>query len=1084
MWLVKLSLRRPYTIVIVSLLILIAGMAAIVTTPTDILPNINIPIVSVIWTYNGLNADDMSKRIVGISERALSTTVNNIEHTESQSYGGVGVVKIYFQPSVQVDLAIAQVTALAQSVLRTMPPGMLPPQILKYDASSVPIVQLSLGGNNLSQEQLYDLGENFIRSQIATIQGASVPLPYGGEQRAVMVDVEPTQLAAKHLTASDISLALGTQNLILPSGTEKIGDREYLVSTNSSPGTIAELNNLPIRSVSGSVTQMRDVAWVHDGYEPQTSFVRANGKASALLTVIKNGAFSTLTIVSQVKAALPRIKAALPSALTITPLFDQSVIVKGSVRDVVQEAITAALLTAIMILVFLGSWRSTLIVCTSIPLAILFSLALLSALGETINIMSLGGLALAVGMLVDDATVEIENTHRNLTGNTPLAAAILDSAQQVAVPAIVSTLCICIVFVPVTLLSGAAKYIFTPLAYAVVFAMIASYLLSRTLVATMMHSLLPPEVSLYQEGIDSPQSRSLLWRFHEKFDRQFERFRDRYRSLLEGALAHRAAVLIAFGVLSLASLTLVLFIGEDFFPYVDSGQMQFHVRPPVGTRIEVASEIFARVDAEIRRVIPADQLSLIVDNIGLPPGGVNLAFTSSDTTSNGDGDILVELSSKHRPTQEWMSALRSDLAEKFPQETFFFEPADITNQTLNFGLPAPVDVKITGKDAAATAQLAVELQRQIKNVAGAADVFIQQQFTAPEININVDRLKAQELALTQKDVASNLLLSLSGSGQTAPNFWMNPKTGIEYPVIVQVPQYRLNSLDSLTNTPVTSPASPNGDQLLRNVSQTTRMVAPLTVSHYNAQPVMDVYANTEQRDLGGVSRDVEKIIKQVSRHLPPATQIQLAGQVQTMNSSFQNLGLGIVAAILFVYLLMALNFQSWTDPFIILMALPGAFAGIVWMLFLTQTTFTVPALMGAIMTMGVATSNSILLVTFANDARAEGKDSFQAALDAGYTRLRPVCMTALAMILGMLPMALALGEGGEQNAPIGRAVIGGLLFATFGTLFVVPVIYSILRKQAPTNFDQLIEDEIHGSAQEKDNKAKPETGETGLQAPA
>jgi multidrug efflux pump subunit AcrB len=899
-----------------------------------------------------------------------------------------------------------------------------------------------------------------------------------------MVDVEPTQLAAKHLTASDISLALGNQNVILPSGTEKIGDREYLVSTNSSPETVAELNNLPIRSANGSVTQMREVAWIHDGYQPQTSFVRANGTPSALLTVIKNGAYSTLTIVSQVKAALPRIKAGLPSQLTITPLFDQSVIVKGSIRDVVQEAITAALLTAIMILVFLGSWRSTLIVCTSIPLAILFSLALLSALGDTINIMSLGGLALAVGMLVDDATVEIENTHRNLTGNTPLVVAILNSAEQVAVPAIVSTLCICIVFVPVTLLSGAAKYIFTPLALSVVFAMLASYLLSRTLVAAMMHFLLPPEVPLYQEGADSPQSHSLLWRFHQKFDHHFERFREWYRSLLEGALAHRAAVLVAFGVLSLASLTLVFFIGEDFFPYVDSGQMQFHVRPPAGTRIEVAREIFARVDAEIRRVIPADQLSLIVDNIGLPPGGVNLAFTSSDTTSNGDGDILVQLSSKHRPTQEWISALRSDLAEKFPQETFFFEPADITNQTLNFGLPAPIDVKITGKDAAATAQLAVELQRQIKNVAGAADVFIQQQFSAPEININVDKLKAQELALTQKDVASNLLLSLSGSGQTAPNFWMNPKTGISYPVIVQVPQYRLDNLDSLTNIPVTSPTSLYGEQLLRNVSQTTRAAAPLTVSHYDALPVMDVYANTEQRDLGGVSRDVEKIIKQVSQHLPPGTEIQLAGQVKTMNSSFQNLGLGIVAAIVFVYLLMALNFQSWTDPFIILMALPGAFAGIVWMLYLTQTTFTVPALMGAIMTMGVATANSILMVTFANDARAEGKDSFQAALEAGYTRLRPVCMTALAMILGMLPMALALGEGGEQNAPIGRAVIGGLLFATFGTLFVVPVIYSILRKQAPTNFDQLIEDEIHGSPQEKDNKAKQETGDTGLKAPA
>jgi CzcA family heavy metal efflux pump len=1071
MWLVRLALRRPYTFVIISLLVFIGGVVSILTTPTDILPQINIPIVSIIWTYSGLNADDMSKRIVGICERALSTTVNNIQSTQSQSYSGVGVIKVNFQPTVQIDLAIAQVTALAQSILRQLPPGILPPQILKYDASSVPIVQLSLGGKNLSQQQLYDMGQNFIRSQLATIQGASVPMPYGGQQRAVMVDAEPEQLFAKHLSVSDISAALNNQNLILPSGTQKIGDREYLVSTNSSPGSIAELNKMPIRAVNGSFTFMSDVASIHDGHAPQTSFVRENGTPSVLLTVIKNGAFSTISIVDNVKAALPRIKAGLPGALTITPLFDQSVIVKASVRDVVQEAVIAALLTAIMILIFLGSWRSTLIVCTTIPLAILFSLIALSALGETINVMSLGGMALAVGMLVDDATVEIENTHRNLGEKAiPLAAAILISAQQVAVPALVSTMSICIVFVPVMLLSGAAKYIFTPLALALVFAMIASYLLSRTLLATMMHFLLPAEVPLYQEEGDSPQARSWIWRFHKRFERHFDWFGEKYRSVLEWSLAHRAVVMITFGVLSLASLSLVPFIGENFFPYVDSGQMQFHVRPPSGTRIEVASEIFARVDAEIRRLIPPDELSLVVDNIGLPPGGVNLAFTSSDTTSNGDGDVLVALAPKHRPTQEWMSILREDLNKMFPQETFFFEPADITNQTLNFGLPAPIDVRVLGKDAAAVQKIAVELQNQIRNVPGAADVFIQQQFSAPEINVNVDRLKAQQFSLTQKDVADNVVLALSGSGQTAPNFWMDPQTGVQYPVIVQVPQYRLHSLDTLSTTPLTSMRT-NNNQLLRNVSEFKRSVAPLTVSHINAQPVMDVYANTEQRDLGGVAGDIQKIIRNASQHLPPATRIELAGQVQTMNSSFLNLGLGIIAAILFVYLLMALNFQSWSDPFIILMALPGAFAGIVWILFLTQTTFSVPALMGAIMTMGVATANSILVVTFANDARAEGKDALHAALEAGHTRLRPVCMTALAMILGMLPMALALGQGGEQNAPIGRAVIGGLLFATVGTLFIVPVIYSMVRKAAPIDYDRRIEEETRGHLMGSEQKS-------------
>ena len=1069
MWIVRFALQRPYTFVIVAVLIAIFGTAAILTTPTDILPDINIPIVSVIWTYSGMDADDMSKRIVGVCERALPTTVNNIQYTESQSYNGVGVIKIHFQPGVQVDLAIAQVTALAQSLLRLMPPGILPPYVLKYDASSVPIVQISLGGKGLSQTQLYDLGQNFIRGQLATIKGASVPLPYGGEQRSIMVDLDPVQLAANHLTASDISAALNNQNLVTPSGTEKMGDREYLVGTNSSPSTIAELNALPIRSVDGAVVQMKDVAWIHNGFQPQTSYVSENGQASALMTVIKNGASSTLTIVDQVRKALPRIKAGLPSALTLTPIFDQSVLVRASIRDVVQEALTAAFLTAMMVLVFLGSWRSTLIVSVSIPLAVLFAITVSSALGETINIMSLGGLALAVGMLVDDATVEIENTHRNLGvgEKKPLARAILDSAEQVAMPALISTMSICIVFVPVTLLSGSAKYIFTPLALNVVLALVASYGLSRTLVPTMMHFLLPKEVPLYQgQEKESPLSRSLIWRIHQRFDRGFDWFAEKYKAALEWTLGHAAITLVAFAVMVVASLALIPVIGQDFFPYVDSGQMEFHVRPPAGTRIETATQVFRRVDAEIRRVIPPQQLQLVVNNIGLPPGGVNLAYSASDTTSNGDGDVLVLLAAKHRPTQQWMQILRQDFAEKFPQETVFFEPADITNQTLNFGLPAPIDVQVRGKNAASTAQIAEKLQQQIKDVPGAVDVFMQQEVNAPKLNIDVDRLKAQELALTERDVADNVLLSLSGSGQVASNFWLDPQTGVEYPVIVQVPQYRLHNLDTLQRTAITAPISGAGEELLANVSQTTRQVSPLTVSHYNGLPVMDVFANVEQRDLGGVARDVEKIVKKNSQHLPPGVHIVLSGQVVTMKTSFANLEVGIAAAVVFVYLLMAINFQSWTVPFIILMALPGALAGIVWILFLTQTTFNVPSLMGALMTIGVATANSILVVSFANESRGAGEnvvDAKQAALIAGSTRLRPVCMTALAMIIGMLPMALALGEGGEQNAPIGRAVIGGLLFATVGTLLIVPVMYSLMSKRPLVNWEKRLEDEIQGT---------------------
>ena len=1030
MWIVRFALQRPYTFVIVALLIAIFGVTSILTTPTDILPAINIPIVSVIWTYSGLDADDMSKRIIGVCERALPTTVNNIQYTESQSYSGVGVIKIYFQPNVQIDLAIAQVTALAQSLLRLMPPGILPPYVLKYDASSVPIVQVSLGGKGLSQTELYDLGQNFIRGQLATIKGAAVPLPYGGEQRAIMVDLEPVQLAANHMTASDVSAALANQNLVTPSGTQKMGDREYLVGTNSSPGTIAELNSLPIRAVNGAVVQMKDVAWIHNGYQPQTSYVSENGQASALLTVIKSGASSTLTIVDQVKAAIPRIKAGLPSALTLTPIFDQSVLVRASIRDVVQEAVTAAFLTALMVLVFLGSWRSTLIVSVSIPLAALFAIAVSSALGETINVMSLGGLALAVGMLVDDATVEIENTHRNLGlgQKKPLATAILDSAEQVATPALISTMSICIVFVPVTLLSGSAKYIFTPLALNVVLALIASYGLSRTLVPTMMQFLLAKEHG------QRP-------RWAEAFERGFNRVLGAYGRALDAALARRPLV-IGLGIsFAVASAALFPLLGKDFFPAVDGGQFRLHVRGPAGMRLEETQKLFAQVEDHIHKLVPAGELDGTIDDIGVPVSGINLALGDPSMISTADGEILVSLKAAHHPTAAYVSALRKDLRASFPQETFFFLPADIATQTLNFGLSAPIDVQITGPTSNQDQNLAIanELVRQISAVPGAADVHRAQVVATPSIRLQIDRTLSDQVGLTQRNVTSDLLVSLSSSGQTSPNFWLDPKKGVQYLVAVQTPQYKLDSLDSLNATPLTG-----GKELLGNVADISRTTTATNITHYNVAPTFDVQANVEGRDLGSVSAAISRIVGKTQ--LPRGTTINVIGQAQSMNASFRGLELGLLFAVLLVYLLMVVNFQSWLDPLIILTALPGAIAGIAWMLFVTGTRLSVPALMGAMMTVGVATANSILMVTFANERRAEGATPLQAALLAGKTRLRPVMMTALAMIIGMLPMALSLGEGGEQNAPLGRAVIGGLLLATLSTLFFVPAMYSVMRK--------------------------------------
>jgi multidrug efflux pump subunit AcrB len=1061
MWIVRLALRRPYTFVVVSLLIFVLGIGSAVEAPKDIFPYIDIPVVTIVWSYTGLTPTEMEGRIVTVCERALTTTVNDIEHTESESYQGVSVIKVYFQPTVQVDLAVSQVTAIVQTILRVLPPGSFPPNILKYDASSVPIVQLGLSGEGLSEEDLYDLGLSFIRPRLATVKGASVPLPYGGKVRQVMVDADPNLMYAKHISATDVSQAISQQNLILPAGTARLGGREFVVKLNSSPTVLSALNDLPIRAANGAIVYIKDVAQVEEGYAVQTNIVRENGKRSALLTVLKNGKTSTLDIVQQTKEAIPRVKAGLPDALQITPLFDQSIFVKSSINEVVREATIAAFLTGLMILLFLGSWRSTLIVCTSIPLSIATSLVILTALGETINVMTLGGLALAVGILVDDATVEIENTHRNMAERKPLVRAILDSAQQVAAPAFVSTLSICIVFIPVVLLTGAAKFLFTPLAEAVAFAMMASYFLSRTLVPTMMHFLLPSELHLYQDETASKKEEETnwVWRIHQRFDHQFEKMRHKYKGVLEWCLLNPALTLIMFGGFVLLSLPLIFVIGQDFFPYVDSGQMRLHVLPPEGMRIEDSEQYFAAVEREIRNVIPAEKLSLILDNIGLPNGGINLAFGSTGTISNTDGEVLIALKPGERGTQEYMRTLRADLAEKFPSGSFFFAPANITNQILDFGLPAPIDLQITGRGKN-NYQIAQDLMKKIAAIPGAVDVHIHQQVTYPTMQVNVDRSKARQVGLTQADVANSMLISLTGTGQTAPNQWLNPLNGVNYQVVVQTPIYRNDTLQALARTPISSPNG-NSSQLLGNLASFRRDESPIIIDHYNIQPTFDVYADVDQRDLGGVASEIRKIMDDTKKGLPVGTTLVLRGEVTTMSDSFVRLGIGIVFALMLVYLLMAVNFQSWLDPTIILMAIPGAFCGILWMLFATQTTFNVPSLMGTIMTIGVATANSILMVVFANDERTAGKDRFEAALNAGFTRLRPVCMTALAMIIGMLPMALALGEGGEQNAPLGRAVIGGLLLATVGTLFIVPVFYSLLKKNAPVDFDREIDAEYN-----------------------
>ncbi|HEY2013289.1 MAG TPA: efflux RND transporter permease subunit, partial [Bryobacteraceae bacterium] len=1090
MWIVRLALGRPYTFVVMAILIAILGSSAIVTMPVDIFPYIDIPVVSVLWVYSGLSPEEMEKRVVTNFERSLTSNVNDIEHIESQAYNGYAVVKIYFHPNVKIDMAVAQTTATMQTSLRQMPPGMFPANILKYDAASVPILQLGLSSKTLREQEIFDIGNNFIRTPLGTVQGASVSYPFGGKQRAVMVDLNLEELYAKQLSPIDVSNALNSQNLILPAGTAKLAHTEYQVRVNSSPVLLNDLNNLPIKTVNGATVFIKDVAQVRDGFQVQNNIVRTNGSRGVLITITRNGSASTLSIVSAVKAALPRILANIPPELKVVALADQSVFVRASIQGVLREALMAAGLTGMMILLFLGSWRSTLIVCISIPLSILTSLCFLSLLGQTINVMTLGGLALAVGILVDDATVEIENTHRNIAMGKPLVTAVLDGASQIAVPTFVATLAICIVFVPVLLLTGTARYLFTPLAMAVVFAMLASYLLSRTLVPTMMAFLLGSEIE--REGLEGakPRRKGVFVRGHELFNAAFEALRFRYVGLLDWSLGHRGRVLTAFGTFFLASMGLGWLVGQDFFPAVDSGQMRLHARGPAGTRIEETEMRFAALENEIRATIPPDEIEMLIDNIGIPNSWPSIAQGDIPTISSADGEILISLNKeKHGSSRDYEVLLRKRLRERFPDMVFFFQPANITSQILNFGLPAPIDLQVVGRNADANYEIAQRLAKRISHIPGVADAHVHQVADQPVIRLDVDREKASQMGLTQRDVTNSMLISLSGSGTVAPNFWMNWTNGINYNVGVQTPQYRIDTLDALLRTPITalnapvnsttagslagaaaggissigvSPsgasqaygnpgAAPNSTQLLSNLVSVQRSYMPVIVNHYNVWPVFDVYANVDRRDLGGVGAEVRKIMREEEAHLPRGTSFDLRGQVETMQSSFFRLGLGMIFAVALVYLLMTVNFQSWLDPFIILMALPGAMAGILWMLFITNTTLSVPSLMGSIMCVGVATANSILVVTFANDQREALPSAHEAMLAAGYARVRPVLMTATAMILGMVPMALGLGEGGEQNAPLGRAVIGGLMLATVTTLFVVPIIYTYLRTRPPVD---------------------------------
>ncbi len=1049
MWIVLTALRRPYTFVVLALLIALFGVRAALVTPTDIFPNINIPVISVVWTYNGLLPNDMSGRVIYYYERYLTAQVGDIQHIESQSISGYGVVKIFFQKDVDIAAAMAQVTAASQTVLKLLPPGITPPYVLSYNASSVPILQLALSSRALPQMKLFDLGQNFIRPQLATVQGAAVPSPYGGKVLQVQVDLDQQAMQAHNVSAEDVVNAISAQNLILPAGDQKIGKFDWNVALNASPTMIEKINELPVKKAADSVIYVQDVAHVHQGSPPQTNLVRVNGARAVLMTILKAGSSSTLDIIDGVKSLLPRVQESLPSTLNLRAVGDQSVFVKAAVFGVIREAVLAAALVGVMILLFLGSWRSTIIILTEIPLAILFSLTALSLLGETINVMTLGGLALAVGILVDDGTVTIENINYHLEQGKEIEPAILDGAQQIVIPAFVTLLCLCIVFVPMFQLGGVAGYLFRPLAEAVVFALVGSFILSRTLVPTMANYLMRSHHHELETAVGHPElrrpSRNPLVRFQQGFETYFERFRARYRELLVGALERPRTFMAAFLACVVVSFVLAPFLGENFFPAVDSGQILMHVRAQPGTRIEETARLFEQVEQTVREVIPRHELDNVVDNIGLPFSGINMAYQNTGTIGPEDGDALISLKEDHGPTAAYVKELRTVLPQKFPGATFSFLPADIVSQILNFGLPAPIDVQIIGNNQKANYAYASDLLKKIRQVPGIADLRIQQVFNYPQINVNVDRTLAAEVGLTQRDVANSLLVTLSGSGQVKPNFWLNPENGVSYPIVAQMPQYRVNSISELANIPITS--QDNGTpRYLGGLAQITQGPSPGIVSHYNVQPVIDIFGDTQGRDLGAISGDISKILADAKKDLPRGSYTAVRGQVQTMNNAYLELYLGLAGAIVLIYLVIVVNFQSWLDPFIIITALPGALAGIVWMLFMTDTTLSVPALTGAIMCMGIATANSILLVSFAREGLANGLDATTAALEAGFTRFRPVLMTALAMVIGMVPMALAMGEGGEQNAPLGRAVIGGLAIATIATLFFVPTVFSVLHR--------------------------------------
>jgi multidrug efflux pump subunit AcrB len=1038
MWIVEVALRRPYTFLVMALLILLATPLVLLKMSTDIFPEINIPVISIVWTYTGLSAQEIGQRITAVNERSLTTTVNDIEHIESESLAGFSIIKIFFQPNANIPTAIAQVVAIEQSQLRQLPPGILPPLVIKYSASAIPIIQLGLSSPSMTEQAVFDAAVNFLRPRLVTIPGVAIPYPYGGKQRAISVDLDTNALLAKGLTPNDVVNAVNSQNLVLPSGTAKIGATEYVLATNGSPDTIAGLNNMPVVTRNGATTYLSEVAHVRDGFSPQTNIVRQNGDRGVLVSVIKNGGSSTLDIVSSLLAQLPIVAQILPKDLKITPLFDQSGFVRAAISGVVREAVIAAALTAALILVFLGNWRSTCIIAVSIPLSILSSIIALYIMGETLNIMTLGGLALAVGILVDDATVTIENIERHMHLGSDLHKAILDGAGEIAIPALVSTLCICIVFVPMFFLSGVARYLFAPLAEAVVFAMLASYVLSRTLVPTLVMLMMDHGAAA------QAASPSLLQRVYRAFNGRFERVRGGYSAILAQVLEQRRVFAACFLGFCVLSCCLVFILGRDFFPSVDGGQIRLHMRLPTGTRIEETARVADQVEGVIRTIVPAKDLGTVLDNLGVAVSGINKTYSNAGTFGSHDGEIQVSLNEGHRPTERYVEEMRRELPRRFPGVEFFFQPADMVTQILNFGLPSAIDVKVTGADLRADYDIAAKLMKRIEMIPGVVDTHIHQRLDQPTVALNMDRTQLQQLGLSPTDVTSDLLVSTAGTSQTSPAFWLSPANGVVYNLTVQTPQYAVDSLNELLRTPVraATAALTTAPQLLSNLVGVAPAAQEAVDSRYNLAPTIDIFASAQGRDMGGISVDIRRLVAELRPHLPRGVSIDIRGQTETMKSSFVELGVGLVMAVVMVYLLIVVNFQSWVDAFIIITALPAALAGICWMLLLTGTTLSVPAMTGAIMTMGVATANSILVVSFARQRMGEGLGPVKAALDAGATRIRPVLMTALAMIIGMIPMALGLGEGAEQNAPLGRAVIGGLLFATVSTLFFVPVIFA------------------------------------------